>query len=93
MKFYYVTDVFLSKYFYNERTALFKFFEISTEMHFVSSFFLTERNISTSLLIINLKRTAVHYANLNSSSVNKSYLRAVEYAISSFSISYLSCLF
>ena len=66
--------------------------EISTEIHFVSLFFLNERNIATSLLIIHLKCTAVHYANLNSNSINKPYLRSVEYAISFFSISYL-CLF
>ena len=48
-----------------------------------------ERNIRTSLLMIHLKCAAVHYANLNSSSINKPYLRAVEYAISFFSISYL----
>ena len=34
----------------------------------------------------------MHYANLNLSSINKPYLRAVEYAISFFSIFYL-CLF
>ena len=34
----------------------------------------------------------MYYANLNLSSINKPYLRAVEYAISFFSISYL-CLF
>ena len=37
-------------------------------MHF---FFLSERNIATSLLIIHLKCTVAHYANLNSSSTNK----------------------
>ena len=31
--------------------------------------------------MIHLKCTAVHYANLNSSFLNKHYLRAVEYAI------------
>ena len=43
-------------------------------MHFVSLFFLNERNITTSLLMIHLKRTVVHYSNLNSSSVNKPFL-------------------
>ena len=73
MKFYYVTNVF------DLRT-----FEISTEIHYVSSFFLNERNITISLLMIHLKCTVVHYANLNSSSINKPYLRAIEYAISFF---------
>ena len=43
-------------------------------MNFVSLFFLNERNIATSLLMIHLKCTVVHYANLNSSSINKAYL-------------------
>ena len=51
-------------------------------MHFVSLFFLIERNITASLLMIHLKCTFVHSANLNSSTINKPYLRAVEYAIS-----------
>ena len=58
-------------------------------MHFISLFFLNERNIATSLLMIPLKCTAVDYANLNSSSLNKPYLRTGEYAISFFSISYI----
>ena len=43
-------------------------------MHFVSLFFLNERNITTSLLMIHLKCAVVHYANLNSSSINKPFL-------------------
>ena len=50
------------------------FFSICTDMHFVSLFFLNERNITTSLLMIHLKCTVVHYANLNSSSKNKPFL-------------------
>ena len=38
------------------------------------NFFQNERNITTSLLMIHLKCTAVHYANLNSSSKNKPVL-------------------
>ena len=34
--------------------------------------------------MIHLKCTVTHYANLNSSPINKPYLRAVEYAISFF---------
>ena len=50
-------------------------------------------HITTPLLMIHLKCAVVHYASLNSSSINKSYLRAVEYAISLFfSNSYL-CVF
>ena len=66
MTFYYVTNIFDLHTFNNETTALLKFFEISTEMHFVSLFFLNERNIATSLFMIHLKCTVVHYANLNS---------------------------
>ena len=62
----------------------FLFFEVSTEMHFVSLFFLNIRNIVTSLLIVLLKCTAVDYANPNSSSINKSYLWVIEYVISFF---------
>ena len=88
-KFFYVTNIFDLHTFDNETTALLKFFEISAEIHFVSLFFITERNISTSLLMIHLKCTIVYYANLNWSSINKPYLRTVEYAILFFSISYL----
>ena len=44
---------------------------ICTEMH---RNFLNERNITTSLLMMHLKCTVAHYSNLNSSSVNKSFL-------------------
>ena len=81
MKLYYVTNIFDLHTFDNETTALLKTFEISTEMHFISLFFLNERNVTTSLLILHLKCTALHCANLNSSSINKPSLRVVEYAI------------
>ena len=68
----------------NEMTGLVKCFEISTEMHFVSSFFLNEKYITASLFMIHLKCVVAHYANFNSTSINKSYLRAVKYAISFF---------
>ena len=92
MKFYYVRNIFDLHIFDNETKALLKFFEISTEIYFVSLVFLNERNITTSLLMIHLKCTVAHYANLNSNSINKLYLRGSEYAISFLSISYL-CLF
>ena len=59
---------------------------------FCSFSFLNESKITFSVLMIRLKCTVVHYANLNSSSINNPYLRAVEYASFFFSISYL-CLF
>ena len=62
------------------------------EMHFVFLFYLNERNITISLMMIHLKFTVKRYANLNSSSINKLYLRVVEDAILFFSKSYL-CLF
>ena len=71
-KFYYVINIFDLHIFDNETVAILNLFEISTEMHFVSLFFLKERNITTSLLMIHLKCAVVHYANLNSSSRNKS---------------------
>ena len=66
MKFYYVRNISDLHTFDNETTALLKCFEISTEMQFVL-FLLNERNITTSLLIIHLKCTVAHFANLNSS--------------------------
>ena len=51
--------------------------------------FLNDGNIPISLLMIHLKCTVVHYTNLNSSFVNKPYLRTVEYATSFFLNSYL----
>ena len=84
MKFCYFKNIFDLHTFDNERTDHLKFFEISTEMHFVSLFFLSEGNITISLLMIYEKCTVVHYANLNSNSLNTHYSRAVEYAISFF---------
>ena len=84
MRFYYVTNSFDPHTFDNETTALLIFFEISTEMHFVSLFFLNERNITILILLIHLKCTVVHYANLNLSSASKHYLGAVEYVIHFF---------
>ena len=74
MKFYYVTNIFDLKNFDNETTTVLKTFEISTEMHFVSLFFLNESYITSSLLMIHLKCTAVHDANLKSSYTNKPLL-------------------
>ena len=51
MKFYYVTNIFDLHTVDNETTTFLKFFEISTEMHFVSLLFLNKRNVATSLLI------------------------------------------
>ena len=74
MKFDNVTNVFDLQIFDNETAALLKFFEICTEMHSVSSFFLSESNIKTSLLMTHLKCTVVHYADLNLSSIYKPLL-------------------
>ena len=59
MKFNYVLNIFNLHTFDSETTALLKIFEISTEMYFASLFFLNERNITTSLLMIHLKCAAV----------------------------------
>ena len=92
MKFYNVKNFFDLHTFDNKTTAILKLLEISTVMYFVSLFFLNERNMTISLVMIHLKSTVVHYANLNPSYINKHYLRAVEHAISFPSISHL-CLF
>ena len=60
MKFYYVTNIFYLHIFDYETRSLLNFFEISTERHFVSIFFLNERNIATSFLIICLKCTVAN---------------------------------
>ena len=79
MTLYYFINIFDLHTFDNETTALLKFFEISRDMHFVS----------TAVLMIHSKCTVVHYANLNSSSINKSYLRADKYALSVFVFDFL----
>ena len=56
---------------YCQTTGLFNFFEICKEIHFISLFFLNERNIATSLLMAHSKCAILHYANLNSSYINK----------------------
>ena len=50
------------------------FFSICTDMHFGSLFLLNEWNMTTFLLMIDLKCTVVHYTNLNWSSKNKPFL-------------------
>ena len=72
MKFFYITNVFDLHTFDNQTTALLKVLKFSLV-------FVGEINITTSLLMIQLKYALVHYANLNSSSINKPYLWAVEY--------------
>ena len=74
MNFYYVTNIFQLHIFENESMGLLKLFEICLEMHFLSLFFLNERNTKTSLLMMRSKCTVVNYANLNSSSIRKSFL-------------------
>ena len=72
--FYYLRNIFDLHIFDNKTAALLYFFDICTDVHFVSLFFLNERNITTSLLMIHLKRTVAHCANLNSSSIIKPFL-------------------
>ena len=73
-----VINIFGLHIFCNKTVALFNFFffEIFRGLHFVSLFFLDERNITTSLFMIHLKCTVAHYANLNSSSENKPFLNS-----------------
>ena len=75
--FYYVTNIFDLHTFYN------KTFHGN---EFCFFFFLNERNITTSPLMMYLKCTVVYYANLNPSSINKPYLLVVECVIQFFSI-------
>ena len=73
--FYYAPNIFDLHIFENETAALlFIFFSICTDMHFGSLFFLNERNMTTSLLMIRLKFTVVHYTNSNWAYKNKPFL-------------------
>ena len=45
----------------NETMALVKFLKTSREIHFLYLFFLNERNITSSFLMIHLKCVVVHY--------------------------------
>ena len=92
MKFYYVTNIFDPHTFDNKTTALLKLFKISTENGFCFFIFSKWKKYCSLIFNDTLKCAVVHYCNLNSSSINKFYLRAVENAISVFSIFYL-CLF
>ena len=69
-------QTFLFYKFLTMKQWLFKIFlKFCTEMCFVSLFFLSARNIATSLFMIHLKCTAGDYANLNSNSIiNKPFL-------------------
>ena len=70
-----MSQIFWSTHFWKSNGDPFKFFwNLHGYMHFVSLFFLNERNMTTSLLIIHLKCTVVHYTNLNWSSKNKPFL-------------------
>ena len=73
--FYSVTNIFELHFFEDETAALLIFFTIFTDMHFGSLFFRNEKkNMTTSLSMIHLKCTVVHYTNLNWSSKNKPFL-------------------
>ena len=72
--FYYVTNIFDLHICDNETAALLIFFKICTDIILFLYFFQNERNVTTSLLMIHLKCTVVHYSNLNSSSINKPFL-------------------
>ena len=73
----------------------FDFFEICTDMDLVSLSFLNEKNITTSLLMMHLKYTVVHYTKLNSSFKNKPFLNygSFDMLFRFFSISYLRLRF
>ena len=60
--------------FWSLRGNAFCFFISSKWKKYFSLFLLNERDIRTSPLMIHLKCTAVHYANLNWSSINKTFL-------------------
>ena len=73
-KFCYVTNIFGLHIFDKETVILLNFFEICTEMLFVSLFVLIKRNITTPLLRIHLKYSVVSYSIQNSSSISRLFL-------------------
>ena len=83
MKFYYVKNIFDLHTFTMNRRPFKNFFKFLRKC-ILFLYFLNKRSITTSLLIIHVKCTVAHYANLNSKSINKPYLRAVEKAFSFF---------
>ena len=71
-RFYYTTNTFDSHIFDNEAKAfLIFFFKFAPKCILFLRFFLNERNIAISILMIHLKYTAVHNANINSGSINR----------------------
>ena len=72
--FYYVTNIFELQICDNETARLFIFLKFARICTLFLDFFHNERNITASLLVIHLKCTVAHYANLNSSSKNKPFL-------------------
>ena len=69
--FCYVTNIFDLHIYDNETTAHLIFFKFVWICILFLYFFQNERNITTTILIIHLKCTVLHYANLKSSSKNK----------------------
>ena len=67
-----------------KRRHFFNFFEICTEMRFVSLFFLNERNIATILLMIQMYCSSLCWSKFKLHKQVVLKLRAVEYAISFF---------
>ena len=68
------SQFFLSTHFWQWSGNHFKIFWSLHGNAFCFFIFLKERNITTSLLMIHLKCSIVHYANLNSSSIDKPFL-------------------
>ena len=79
---YTMSQIFLTYIFLTMKQRPFYIFWYFHGNAFCFFIFLNERNITTSHLMIHLKCTGVHHANLNSSSKNKPHLRATEHAIS-----------
>ena len=72
--FYYVRNIFELQICDNETATLFIFLKFARICTLFLYFFQNESNIATSLLMIHLKCTVVHYADLNSSTKNKPFL-------------------
>ena len=65
---------FWSTHLFKWNDSPFKSFQNFHENAFCFFIFLKERNITTSLLVIHLKCAVMHYANLNLSTISKSFL-------------------
>ena len=74
MNFYNVTNIFDQLILTMKQRSFQNFGKFTGKCILFLYFFLNERNITTSLLMVHLTCTVMHYSNLNSNSINKLFL-------------------